>query len=132
MNKTLLRIEWSTRIFAARFILLIFILLTLTYLAANANSVAVLKGDYRFIRNRRAEILSDENKNKASCHEISPLGFTANSLLTIYQTFVSSLYSELLALCPRCHQPRRFHKGQPDGHGSITEMSPLFARTIPD
>ncbi len=102
MNKTLLRIEWSTRIFAARFILLIFILLTLTYLAANANSVAVLKGDYRFIRNRRAEILSDENKNKASCHEISPLGFTANSLLTIYQTFVSSQDNKVCNFTPSC------------------------------
>ncbi len=102
MNKTLPRIKRSMRILAMLFILPSFILLTFAYLAANAKSLADLKGDYQFIRNTRAEILSDENKHKASRHEISPLGFTANSLLTVYQTFVSSQDNKVCNFTPSC------------------------------
>jgi putative membrane protein insertion efficiency factor len=76
--------------------------LQIVYLTANTDFPTDLTEDYRFIINRQAEILSDSDKHKSDKHEISPLGFTANSLLTLYQTFVSSQDNKACNFTPSC------------------------------
>ncbi len=61
-----------------------------------------LKEDYLFIKEVRATVLSDDDKLEANSHEISPLGFTANGLLTIYQTFISSQDNKVCNFSPSC------------------------------
>jgi putative component of membrane protein insertase Oxa1/YidC/SpoIIIJ protein YidD len=75
--------------------------------ATKADSLSELREDYRFIRNASIVDASivDASINKAridNAHEVSPLGFTANSLLTIYQTLISSQDNKVCNFSPSC------------------------------
>jgi putative membrane protein insertion efficiency factor len=76
--------------------------LSIDLLFAEAVSADSNREDYLFIIEAHTAESSAMNWRRESDHEISPLGFVGNSLLTIYQTLVSSQDSKVCNFTPSC------------------------------
>jgi len=83
---------------------MVFIIAALLLLSSfiNAGTPESIKEDYFYIREANDTGTTVEHEHKTTGRNVSPPGFVANSLLTIYQTLISSQDSKVCNFRPSC------------------------------